>query len=76
MLIRGNNMKIKTLKTFLNKFDESDDDIEIFVDTEAALFTCHLVDIAEIELIHGDQCKFLGKNPFIIINLDDSAKNQ
>jgi predicted SprT family Zn-dependent metalloprotease len=62
-------MKVKELKAILENVN---DEVEIEVDTEAALYSVHLVDVTGAYFMKSDDSG-LNKDLFIV-NLDSSVK--
>jgi len=67
-------MKLKELKEIINKIDDKYNEADILVDTEAALFSVHMVDITNITLEDNEYSENTHGKPFIDIQLDDNAK--
>jgi hypothetical protein len=66
----GVEMKLRELKEKINRIDDKFLDCEVQVDTEAAEFTCHLVDITGI---YTDDGFYVGRD-MVYITLDNSVK--
>ena len=63
-------MKLKELIEKLNSIPKEFLDCDVVVDTDAATYTCHLVDICSIT---KEDAEIFGRD-FVVLHLDDSVK--
>ena len=63
-------MKVKELREFFNNISPDFDDVDVLVDTEAATYTCHLVDITGA----SNQDFGEGFDKYVCLFLDNDCK--